>query len=672
MRQASLLDRSTTEWLLICLGLAVLPHVWHVALWTIALAVACGIWRWFATRKNWRSPSRIVQLTLAVAGFAAVYGSYGRINGHDSGVALLVTMVALKLLETRSHRDAMLLLFLSYFLLAANFLFSQSIPMTLYAIPTLVVISTALVLVNQPAGAIPTRAGLRQAGRMLIQALPVMLVLFVLFPRLSGPLWGLPNTGSNATTGLSDNLSPGNISQLSLSDAVAFRVRFNGAAPSPSQRYWRGPILWDFNGQSWTTGSSNDSTSKIDIRPEKGAISYEVTLEPHGEKWLLALDVPMATSLSNVTFSDRHMLAKDPILDRLQYHVTSYTQYRLEPELPPDRRQSALALPLKGNSRARRLVSDWRSEGLDNIQIIERSLAMFRNKAFFYTLNPPPLDSDSVDDFLFNTRRGFCEHYASAFTFLMRAAGIPARVVVGYQGGELNPLGDYYIVRQSDAHAWSEVWIENRGWIRIDPTAAVSPARIEQGMDSVYANEGPLTLRALRQNATLLQVRLAWDAANHRWNEWVLAYGPERQKRALEKLGMRDASPSRMVLTLTILCTVLLSGLGLFLVHRARPVASDPLAREFDRFCRRMARSGLVRKPSEGPMDFAQRAAATRPDLAEAIWHITRLYIQLRYTGGENTDGVSALRRRIRRLHPVRSYWQTKIKAVSHPLAPSR
>lgn len=635
---------------LACLTLALLAHIPYLPIWISALAAAAILWRLASTLTRLPEFGRWLQVPLAGIVFLAVYMDFGRINGRESGIALLVAMLALKLLETRNRRDTIVLLFLSYFLVAAGFLVQQEIPLVIYQAVTLAAITAVLIQTAQSAGNLPWRLAFRQAGVLLAQAIPVMLILFILFPRIAGPLWAVPSMGNQGLTGLGDRMSPGSISELSLSDEVAFRVQFEDPPPAPQKRYWRGPVLWYFDGRTWSEGSQT-TASPDPLHPANELIRYRVTLEPHGRRWLLALDAPVRVDRPQTTRRDGHLIAEDDIDRRTQYRATSALNYRLAPHyLAPEQRRRALQLPARGGERARALARRWRQSAESPQAVVDRALTYFHRQAFFYTLQPPLLRDDSVDEFLFETRRGFCEHYASAFTFLMRAAGIPARVVLGYQGGERNPMADYYIIRQADAHAWSEVWIEGRGWVRVDPTAAVSPSRISGGLAAAVPNTEPVPRLAIPARDWFRQARLAWDATNYYWNAWVLAYGPERQRRTLERLGLGWMSTGQTVLLMTALVIGAITAVGLFLLWQGRSrTGRDPVQRQYCRLCACLARRGLPRRPHEGPRDYARRACERFPALATQIREATRLYIDLRYNRGD-TARTAELRRVVNRL----------------------
>lgn len=639
----------TLLWLLGTLALAAAPHVERLPLWISVFCLVMGLWRGVAVQRSSLLPGRVVRLALALAGVIGVFTTFGTVFGRDAGIALLLVLLSLKLLEMRTRRDVTVVIFLTCFLIVGQFLYSQTIFSGLYLALTLLAATATLVDLNKNGALWQPWSNLRLAAVMLAQALPIMLVLFVLFPRISGPLWGLPRDALGAVTGLDDEMAPGRISRLGLSRAVAFRVEFKGVPPAPAERYWRGPVFTLTDGSRWTAGASVEPASALRVEGLGAPVNYTVTLEPHHHTWLFALDLPVSVPDIGRITPEFLLLAKEPLKTRVRYEVTSYPHYRIS-TLSPDERRRALQLPPEANPRLRALAESWRAADNNDQHIVDAALRYFREQPFFYTLNPPRLDDrqNPTDEFLFGTRRGFCEHYSSAFTLLMRAAGIPARVVTGYQGGEINPLGNYLIVRQSDAHAWAEVWLGERGWVRVDPTAAVSPARIEQGIPAPEAQPAAVVpLLELQQIAALQQMGFVWDSVNNTWNLWVLGYGPKRQQQLFNEWGLNALGWGGMA-------AALLAGLGVpFLLYAAymlwrRGGRADPVLAAYLAFCRKFARRGITRAPHEGPRDFAARIGRLKPALAEGSAKITGLYCALRYSARPPVHALRQLRQAVR------------------------
>lgn len=643
------LSASKMRWLLLALGAIIAPHLLHVPFWIGLGAALTAGWALLASRNNWRPPGRLLRFALVLAAATAVHLHFGTVLGRDAGVALVVLLAALKLLELHDRRDVMLLGFLGYFLVVTNFLYSQSVPMALYMAAAVLLLTSALVAASDPQPRLRPLARLRTAGVLLAQALPVMVMLFVLFPRIPGPLWQLPKDAHGAVTGLGDTMSPGTINRLIRSSQVAFRVEFEGAAPERRQLYWRGPVLWHYDGRTWRRPPAPLPEGS---GPPGRQVEQEITLEPHNQRWLFALDVPQTAPEGAGLTPDGQLLARAPVTERVRYRVRSALVGDALQRLPAAARHAALQLPLGLNPRTRALAAELRAAASDDRALIRAALGLFRDRPFVYTLEPPGLGLHAMDEFLFETRRGFCEHYASAFVYLMRAAGVPARVVTGYQGAEYNPIGDYWIVRQSDAHAWAEVWLPGAGWRRVDPTAAVSPERIETGLEGALADE--LDARALSRSPApwLRQVARLWDSLNNDWNQWVLGYGTGRQLRLLQHFGLKDVSWQKLAVLSLAAVTGVLAVLGLGTLLRHRSPRPDPVVRCYQLFCSKLGRTGMPRRPGEGPLAFARRVARERPDLAASAGRIAHLYAALRYGPRPPADQAAKLCRLVQRFSP--------------------
>ncbi len=651
----TVLDQRAMTWLLAGLGLTILPHGLNLPIWISALALVIGIWRWLAAQRNWPLPNSSLKLLLTLALVVAVFANYGTLVGRDSGTALLVIMMGLKLIELRQRRDVMVLMFLAYFLLITHFIFSQTIPMAVYVMSCVwLLLSLHMHLTSKEQR--PVRHSLRTAAGLMLLGLPLMLALFILFPRIEGPIWGLPKDAYAGMTGLGDSMSPGAISSLSQSEAVAFRVEFDDPVPATDKRYWRGPVLWMTDGRNWNIGPElRPSNSQPPISAaHDSAVSYTVTLEPHNQKWLFALDLPATGNKYGKISSDLQLVAPKPIRKRLKYQMVSYLDYNTG-ELSAYERKLALSLPKGRNPRTISLGRSLQIKSRSDAEVVQKALAMFRQQPFVYSLRPPLLNSsDPSDQFLFETRTGFCEHFASSFTMLMRAAGIPARVVTGYQGAELNPVDDYYIVRQRDAHAWSEIWLIGEGWVRIDPTAAVAPERVERSINTSLVSAGAVQFN-LPQSDMLSnawqKLNLNLDAINNRWNQLVLGYGPNQQREFLQSLGLDINDWHKLAWVFVVLVG------GLFLVITAfvlipRHKQIDPVLKNYQRFCRKLARRGLLKSDNETASAFAQRVKTCRPDLSKKIDLITQLYSHLRYAGSDNQKQLLYFRKQVTEFKP--------------------
>ena len=632
---SSYLHVATLLRLLAVLVFVLAPHMARLPVWETVAVLAVIAWRGWAAQRHFTMPSKWIRGALALAAFAAVYISYGRINGQHAGVALLVVMAALKLTEMDQRRDVMVMVFLMYFVCSTHFLFSQELWTLVYLLLAAVTVTTVLIESNHAGEPLPLKVTLGRGGRLVAQALPLMLLMFILFPRVPGPLWGLPSDAGAARSGLSDRMAPGDIAALILSDELAFRVDFDGDAPPQNQLYWRGPVFWDFDGREWSEGGPV-YTAPYPVQLQGAPVRYEVTLEPNRTTWLFALDAIDQSQLppDSLVTADGRLLSKKPVRERIAYRAVSHPRYLASPDLNDQQRRMATRLPGNRNPQAVAMAQRWRAEGMDDATLMQAALQMFRNQQFFYTLNPPILEGGNpVDEFLFTTKKGFCEHYSSAFTTLMRAAGIPARVVTGYQGGARNVIGGYYTVRQSDAHAWSEVWLQDRGWVRVDPTAAVAPNRVELNLQSALGADEALPFAFRRSSSQLFtQLEARWDWVNAEWNRWVLAYGPELQKEFLGRFGIEGWRD--LMLALIVALSAATGLFGLIALRRAMPVRiEDDALRLWRQAMAKLAGDGLIQRPHEGPQVFVARVIEQRPELAATLQPLLASYLAMRYSG---------------------------------------
>jgi len=645
LASAAVLQRPVLYGLLLSILMVAAPHADHLPPWVSALCAMLLTWRAHLTHSGAALPRRWLLLAITFASVGGILIEFHTLFGREVGVTLLILLTTLKFMELRGPRDAMVLVYLACFIIITNFFYSQSIATALYMLATLLVVITVWVHLHARTAALRPR--LRIASTLLLQAIPLTLVLFVLFPRVQGPLWGLPQDAF-ASSGLDDKMAPGSLSRLILSDEVAFRVSYAGKPPRREQMYWRGPVLWEFDGRTWTPGRTAASIAP-QFTETGQPIDYSVTLEPHNKTWLFALDMPDRISIPVRLTHDFRIVQKEPVKARLRYEARSHLAYHANPVEAGRQIQRALQLPPSLNPQSQRLAAEWRAQaeafppsssgarggnrslaGIDE-SIVRAALAYFNQQNFQYTLEPPQLGLHSVDDFLFVTRQGFCEHYASAFVFLMRAAHIPARVVTGYQGGEFNAVGNYYIVRQSDAHAWAEVWLSGQGWVRIDPTAAIAPARVERNLAAAVTNNAALPFMARNPPQWLRDLRLNWDALANQWNQWVLGYDTERQFAFLTRLGMESVTWQKLALNMTAGIGLLVALFALFMLRHLFKRQPDKVQAAWLRLCQRLAKAGLPRAAHEGAQDYAKRVAAARPDLAAAMHDLAARYMALRY-----------------------------------------
>jgi len=621
---------ASLPWTLVALAFSLLPHVPYIPIWITGALIACALWRYSIEVRRKPVPPTLLRAALALICFLGVLGTYRTISGVGPGSALLAVMAALKLLETRHRRDQFVLLFIAIFLVMSALLREQYLWSLPYLVLGIVLIMTAWLRMSADTSE-SVRHSFRTSGRLFVYAAPLAIAMWVFFPRIATPFWSIPIDTSMAVSGISDTMSPGDISSLSQSDAVAFRVRFDGRVPAPRDRYWRGLILHRFDGRAWTGIKEPSFTNRArdNLEVSGAAVKYQVTLEPTRQHWVFALDIPYFTDLSRTFLGSQHQLARvQPIDQRIAYEAVSYLDYRIDVNIDQRRLRWYLDLPDGRNRRTTSLAREMRAAAGSDQEFIRAVLSKFNSEEYYYTLQPPPLGSDPVDRFLFETRQGFCEHYASAFAVMMRAAGIPTRIVLGYQGGELNPVGGRLIVRQADAHAWTEVWLDGQGWRRVDPTAAVAPERVEAGRSGAMFDGSGAAWGLTAPSALLHNLTLAWDAANARWNEWILGYGPDNQSRFMEWLGMDNPDWRKMMLSLITIVIGLIVIISALLMLRYRPPPPDRVAILYRRF---VDKTGLTPSIGETPRLFSLRVQHDSTLPAEAVRSITNTYLDARY-----------------------------------------
>ncbi len=644
--QLEISGRSSVFAVCFCYLFSIALHFPNLPVWVIVVVLVSLAWRVLQNLGRIRELSKWLLIPLVLFGGIGVFAEYWTIVGRDAGLALLTVMTSFKFLESRRHRDMLILVFLCYFLIATHFLYSQSIFTAAMMLITLVVITATLITLNQRDDEVPLKRRLRDSSRLVMLSVPLMLILFVLVPRVPGPLWGLQNEQRAGVTGLSNQMSPGKISNLIRSNEVAFRVDFEGSVPAQSRLYWRGPVMTLYDGYRWSQAPRKPMQRFNMIVNDEPAIKYTVTLEPNGEHWLLALDIPTRVVKGSVMTQDFQLSSKTKINDLLRYPMESRLAYQVGADEPRKHLLLSSEYPQNLNPQTialgRKLARDFERP----LDIVNQVLTRFREQEFIYTLQPPALGEHSMDEFLFTTRRGFCEHYAGAFALLMRAAGIPARIVAGYQGGEYNNVGNYLIVRQSDAHAWTEVWMEDRGWVRVDPTAAVSPSRIEQGLDDALSEEDA-SFRIQNRNPIFGNLLYSWDNLQHSWNDWVLNYDQRKQQDFLSKLEIGIENWSDMVFALVFLL-VSVTGLFWFVVwYRERPPQPQAFELLFGRLLKKLSKRGIDRKPSEDTRAFLDRLRGQDVTQQEQIARIVELYNRIKYG---RAGGSAAALRDLRRL----------------------
>ena len=636
-------------WTLFALMFSLAPHIQFLPWWITAAFIICGIWRFSIEKRRRPIPSTWFRGALALLCFLGVLATYSTVSGVGPGSALLAIMAALKLLETLKRRDQFVLLFISIFLVMSSLLREQYLWSLPYLLVAVFLIMTAWLRISSATGQ-KARRSFSTSGRLVMYAAPLAIAMWIFFPRIATPFWAVPMDTGTGTSGISDTMSPGDIGLLSLSDAVAFRVDFKGDVPEPRDLYWRGLVLTLFNGRTWSGNDPFDGARVHENVVYGGRpVEYQITMEPTRQPWVFALDMPLSSSvtLPRTFMGPQQQLARArPIDQRISYEATSYLDYRTDVHLTQFARSFYERIPDGSNPRTQELAIRMRNAAGSDPAFIEAVLMRFHEQEYYYTLEPPPLGSNSVDRFLFDTRQGFCEHYASAFAVMMRAAGVPARVVLGYQGGELNPMGGHLIVRQSDAHAWNEVWLEGVGWRRVDPTSAVAPERIEIGRGGSMFDGVGAAWGFDMPSALLHKVTLYWDAMNASWNEWVLGYGPENQNKFMEWLGMDDPDWRKMMLTMIAVVIGLVLLISLALSLRYRPPKRDRAAILYTRFVRK---TGIEPATGETPALFAVRVDGESAIPTETVNSITSTYLDARY-GPLNPQALQRLESEVRKL----------------------
>jgi len=622
MNTDAALPRRALWWLIGCQFYVILPHLTRVPLWVLAIYLGAALWRLQMHRERALMPPRWLRLLLGLAAGGAVIASYQTLIGLDPMVALLLVASALKLIESVRAKDGYVLVSLGFFIMTTQFLYNQELPVALYSVVGTLLLVVSLIALNQrPSGSISRREPLL-ALRMLGLAIPMMIVLFLLFPRIA-PLWSVPSKNTQATTGMSDVLRPGDVTRLGRSAEVAFRVQFEDQIPPQRELYWRGMVLNEFADGAWRTLGWSDHPAterKLDKPIAVGeSLKYRIIIEPTMQHWLYAMPYAQSPTAGVFEAWDFRLAVRKPLESTFAYDVVTWPESSLQPELSPWRREAELALPSNLNPLTREWVERQVNAVGNGPELIARVLSYFREQPFYYTLQPPKIDGDDfVDEFIFQSLRGFCEHYAYSFVVMMRMAGVPARIIGGYQGGELNTLNNTLIVRQFDAHAWVEVWLEDRGWVRVDPTAAVAPERVEQGLEeALRGQEGFLAdslLSAYRfRSVTMVNwLRLRYDAAAWQWQSFIVGFNSDEQIDLLES-WFGEIKVSWFVAVLLGSWVVVLAPL-IWWMNRSRSSSERlPVEQQFAELCRALARRGIERAVGESAISLLVRAESELP-----------------------------------------------------------
>lgn len=631
-------DARDTLFLLVVIAWVIAPQVNVLPAWASLLAAGLMLWRGWLAFKGRPLPTRWVLAVPLVIAVAGTLYAHRTILGRDAGVTLIVMLLALKMLELRARRDALVVFFLGFFTMLSNFFFSQSLFTAAAMLVALLGLLTALVNAHMPVGRPPLSQALRTAGTMALLGAPIMAALFMLFPRMA-PLWGMPADNLTGRSGLSGTMKIGDMAEIALDDRVAIRLRFEGderSIPPQSALYFRGPVMTGFDGREWQAEPFREDSPwaarvavPANLKVSGPAVRYEVTLEPQRQPWLMVLEAtPEAPTLPNMQAymtQDLQWMTARPITEVLRYQAVSYPSFRHGPTTSSRQLRVHTELPPGFNPRTLELATQMRADptltNADTQQLVDAVLQRLRTGGYSYSLDPGVFGEHTADEFWFDRKEGFCEHISSAFVVLMRALDVPARIVTGYQGGERNPVDGYWTVRNADAHAWAEVWMESRGWVRVDPTGAVSPGRIGafqrlRAPQGAFATAmGTVISPGLAQN-----LRAVWEAVNNSWNQWVLNYTQSRQLDLLKSLGFESPSWQDLTMVLGILIIVAaLGGMGWSLWERSQ---HDPWLRLLARARQRLARAGLVVPDTLPPRAMAERVQAQfgAPAAAVADW----------------------------------------------------
>jgi transglutaminase-like putative cysteine protease len=643
--------------------LAVLPHVSHLPSWMMVIVAMMLCWRNWMTYKGLEAPSTPLIYSMLALCLVAVYAAFGSISGRDQNVATIMLLVCLKMLESRSKRDFYLIIFLNFLLMLTNFLYWQDIAATIYMLFVLLLCVTVHVGVGIGVGAhsIPMsiRARMSVAARALAFGLPLSIMLFLVFPRLDGPIWGRTQVEGRARTGMSSTMQPGDVSKLSKSDETAFVVKFDGVTPDSAGLYWRAMTLGAYDGKTWTQLSSAKTyldKPLPDIQYRGAALRYEVIIEPHDNHWVYVLDAPREVASEafpyGVTlYDDMHVLSSAAIESTMAFTVTSYANFSLDKEKTPAEMAMFLTLPSARNERTIALAKAMRQKAGTPAEMVSETLQYFNKNQFFYTTEPPLMGENMVDDFMFVHRSGFCEHYASSFVVMMRAAGIPSRVVVGYLGGKYNAYSDYVTVKQSDAHAWAEVWIAGRGWQRVDPTAAVNPDRVKKSSsDSAFGNfakRAGFSVGITNFSSYALE---RWQGVNMKWNRLFLAYAAGQQRSFMSSLSLSARLPylGGGVVAITLMMFAFCYWRG----SRTRPVPHDRL---YNKFCKRMKNCGLPRLSYEAPTEYGNRICTNfAPETSLLIKRFLAIYVLRIYASVIEEKDMNEMKHLLRALRGAR------------------
>jgi len=642
------IPRRPLLWLAAGLLFTLPPMFGTLALWVpVSFLVALAAKFWMEPH-GYRLRSLTFKLVLGATALVWIFISYGSIKGIEPGVSLVAVLMSLKILEAHTAREFQVMVMVAWLLCLCGFFLSQDVTIALCLAIAFTLLLVALIQFHRgPSG--PFWPPVRTALKLLAQALPLILALFLFFPRIAPRSAFKLAPAAFSATGFSDWLSPGSVTSLANSTGVAFRAEFpDGRIPSSAAMYWRGVVMQQCNGLEWHAREERNFIPPSPQHPPEGErIRQWITIEPHGGRWMFALDWPAEPTSGAVLAPGNYLSSTEPIRKPRRYEITSFPKIG-EKELGAGERRNLLQLPDNISPAISGLVQAWRAADPKPRAIVSTALQFFRTQGFRYSLSPGEYQRNGLEEFLLRRRVGFCEHYAASFATLMRLAGIPARVVVGYLGGDYNELGQFFLVRQADTHAWCEVWLEGSGWVRVDPTSVVAPDRINLGLNSFLERQASAGQAQFRQNTltrTLARsrlfgdIRLAWEALNYAWDTSVLSFDGERQELFLRGVGLGNAGPGALIVWSVGIATSVLAIYAAWMGLRARPRV-DRVKALYNRFCRKAARFGAARRPTEGPSAFANRAARLLPNESDRIHRISSAYVTIRYSAASTANTV--------------------------------
>jgi len=616
--------------LLICGFLLVLPHIANLKPEFIVISLALLTWRAITLKFPQYIPNKWLLLPLSILLALFILKNFGMSFGRDASSSLLIVLLALKLLECRKSRDVIATVFIGFFVLITPFLFDQSIILALYSVCIFLLLLLTLLINTTGQKTLQSFTLFRLSATILLQAIPLMLIGFLLFPRMIGPLWALPDDASNAVSGISDTINPGQISNLALSSATAFRVTFEGEPPEQKNLYWRGPVFYETDGIKWQYKGNYKTAGKLTHSVKPIEYKYTVIMEPHHQTWLYSLDLPNHKVANSKLSEDRQLMLSKKLGRTLSYTLTSSNASNTK--LTDTLKKRSLNLPKNTSDNILSLAENFRKNSSNDLETVNKALQHFNQQDFFYTLKPPLLGKNPNDEFLFKTKQGFCSHYASAFTVLMRAANIPARIIAGYQGGIHNTLGGFWEIRQADAHVWVEVWLKNSGWTRVDPTAAIAPERILNSINlAEQLRVGEVRFNISRPDGFMAftqQAKWLLNTIDYYWQSGVLAYGPENQAEFLNQAGIKGWEDMVKWLTIFSIGFLLLLIIYLNFSKKTKPDKAQQILLSF---CKHLSKRYGEKHPYETVSDYFDRVKKQNSKLTTSLNIINQNYLNCRY-----------------------------------------